>query len=114
MADIITNLIQPVGSTKLMSVGTASTSSSVTVSDVGTLVGGVLVSNLTANNTAYISISSSSGSVTAPTASTAQFVVPVLGGTQVTVNATPNPMTGTVWVNAIAVGSGTIAITPVA
>lgn len=114
MADIITNLIQPVGSTKLMSVSTASTSSSLTVTTPGTIVGGVLVSNLTANNTAYVSISSSVGSVTAPTTSVAQFVVPVLGGTQVTVNASPNPQTSTVWVNAIAVGSGSIAITPLA
>ena len=114
MANTVANLIQPIGNTLLMSVGTGSTSSSLTVTANGGPVGGVLVTNLTANNTAYVSISSSVGSVTAPTDSTAQFVVPVLGGTQVTVNATPNPQTGTVWVNAIAVGSGTLAITPVA
>lgn len=114
MANIITNLVQPVGSTKLMTVGTGSTSSSVTVTTPGTIIGGVLVSNLTADNTAYVSISSAVGSVTAPTSATAQFVVPVLGGTQVTVDATPNPQTSTVWVNVIAVGSGSVAITPVA
>ena len=114
MANTIANLIQPVGNTLLMSVGTGSTSSSVTVTTPGTIIGGVLVTNLTANNTTYVSISSSVGSVTAPTTSVSQFVVPVPGGAQVTVNATPNPQTGTVWVNAIADGSGSIAITPLA
>ena len=113
MANIITNLVQPVGDTLLMSVGTASTSSSLSAT-VGTVVGGILVSNLTADNTAYVSVSSSVGSVTAPSTSVGQFVVPVLGGTQVTVNATPNPQASTVWVNAVAVGSGTLAITPLA
>ena len=114
MANTIANLIQPIGNTLLMSVGTGSTSSSLTVTTPDAIVGGVLISNLTANNTTYVSISSSVGSVTAPTTSVSQFVVPVLGGTQVTVNATPNPQASTVWVNAIAVGSGSIAITPLA
>ena len=114
MANTIANLIQPIGKSLLMTVTTASTSSSLSVTTPEAVIGGVLVTNLTANNTAYVSISSSSGSVTAPTTSVAQFVVPVLGGTQVTVNSTPNPQTGTVWVNAIAVGGGTLVITPLA
>lgn len=113
MANIITNLVQPIGNTKVIAVGTASTSSSVASTTGVPKIGSVLVSNLTADNTAYVSISSTQGSVTAPT-TTGQFVVPVLGGTQVAVACTPNPQTSTVFVNVIAVGSGSVAITPLA
>ena len=113
MANTITNLIQPVGKTKVVTVSTASTSSSVTVSDPGTLIGGVLITNLTTGNPVYASLSAASGSVTAPT-TTGQFVVPVLGLTQATVANTVNPMTATIFVNLIAAGSGSVAITPLA
>ena len=114
MANIITNLVQPIGLTKLITVGATTTSSSITVTNPNSIIGGVLVTNLTANNTVYVSVSSTVGTVVAPTTGTGQFVVPVLGLTQLTVNSTPNPQTSTVFVNVIADGAGSIAVTPLA
>jgi hypothetical protein len=104
-------MIKPIGKTILLDVSTGSASTSLT-STSGQPINGVLVSNLSTGVVAYATVSVSSATVIAPTTSTAQNVVPVLGLTQAEIGLQAATTPSTVWVNAIASGSGTVALTP--
>ena len=104
-------MIKPIGKTILLTVSTASATVSLT-STAGQPVNGVLVSNLTSGVAAYATVSLTSATVVAPTTSVAQGLVPVLGLNVAEIGLQAAANSSTVWVNAIADGAGTLALTP--
>ena len=103
--------MKPIGPTKLLSVSTASASTSLS-SQAGQPILGVAVFNLSSGVTSYATVGISSSTVKAPTTTTASNVVPVLGLTQGLVELQTTTTPATVWVSAIATGDGTLALTP--
>lgn len=104
-------MIKPIGKTILLDVSTASAAVSVT-GLANQLINSVLVTNITTGIVAYATVSVTSATVIAPTTLAAQSLVPVLGLTDRQIGLQGAVTSSTVWVNAIASGAGTLAITP--
>lgn len=103
--------MKPIGPTRLLDVSATSASASLS-STAGQPVSAVLVTNLTSAVVAYAAVATSTATVVAPSTSTATNLVPILGLSQTVIELESSTTPATVFVNAIAGGSATLALTP--